>query len=374
MADKIKLEEIYDKNINFLIGSGASVGMLPTLALKLKDEDGIPLTIESLSTRLVSEGKDSINALLFMHYYKECIEPAINLDISTVSADQQAVLDNYETFLRTILTCMARSQSSSKKCNIFTTNYDGCIVHAADSLIYNDKFNFILNDGSRGFHKRYLHSRNFNSFVYETGVFDQHKSDIPQINLIHLHGSAYWNKDDERILVDYDTDRETNLLDDIVLSDVDGFSEVVNSEERDYTDIVGLLCDDTEASKFWEQYNSLPIVNPTKWKFHETVFEEHYYQMLRLMSYELEKKNTVLITFGFSFADEHILHLTQRSLSNPYLQLYICCFNESEKQTLERRFSQYSNVEYIVFDENLDFDKFNSEVFSLSPSLIEAAE
>jgi len=138
VADQIKLEEIYDKNINILIGSGASVGMLPTLALKLKDEDGNPLTIESLSTRLVSEGKDSINALLFMHYYKECIEPAITLDISTVSDDQQAVLNNYETFLRTILTCMARSQSSSKKCNIFTTNYDGCIVHAADSLIYND--------------------------------------------------------------------------------------------------------------------------------------------------------------------------------------------------------------------------------------------
>jgi hypothetical protein len=372
VADQIKLEEIYDKNINFLIGSGASVGMLPTLALKLKDEDGIPFSIESLSTRLVAEGKDSINALLFMHYYKECIEPAITLDISVVSDAQQTVLDNYEVFLRTILTCMVRSQSSSKKCNVFTTNYDGCIVHAADSLICNEKFNFILNDGSRGFHKRYLHSKNFNSFVYETGVFDQHKSDIPQINLIHLHGSAYWNKDGERILVDYDTDRESSLLDNILLTDINGFSEITNSDERDYTDIVGLKCDESEAAYFWEKYNSLPIVNPTKWKFHETVFEEHYYQMLRLMSYELEKKNTVLITFGFSFADEHILNLTQRSLSNPYLQLYICCFNEHEKQEMEERFSEYGNVEYIAFDKNLDFDIFNNEVFTLNLSLVEA--
>ena len=210
--------------------------------------------------------------------------------------------------------------------------------------------------------------------MYETGVFDKHKSDIPQINLIHLHGSAYWNKDDERILVDYDTDLEASLLDDIILSNVDGFSDVVSGDERNYTEIVGLVSDDTEAAEFWEKYNSLPIVNPTKWKFHETVFEEHYYQMLRLMSYELEKKNMVLITFGFSFADEHILHLTQRSLSNPYLQLYICCFNESEKKDMERRFSEYSNVQYIAFDENLDFDKFNGEVFTLSPSLNRATE
>ncbi|MBJ6874306.1 hypothetical protein JG625_18730, partial [Vibrio cholerae] len=40
---------------------------------------------------------------------------------------------------------------------------------------------------------------------------------------------------------------------------------------------------DSVEKKFWETYNKLPIVNPTKWKFHETVFDEHYYQMLRLM-------------------------------------------------------------------------------------------
>jgi len=210
--------------------------------------------------------------------------------------------------------------------------------------------------------------------VYETGVFNQHKSDIPQINLIHLHGSAYWKKDGTRILVDYDTGLEASLMDHIINSDVDGFSKVVSGDEGDYSDILGLVSDGTEAAKFWEKYNSLPIVNPTKWKFHETVFEEHYYQMLRLMSYELEKKNTVLITFGFSFADEHILQLTETSLANPYLQLYICCFNESEKKEMERRFSEHRNVEYIAFDENLDFDKFNGEVFTLSPRLNGATE
>ena len=41
MEDKIKITDIYDKNINFLIGAGASYGLFPTLALKIKDkQDG----------------------------------------------------------------------------------------------------------------------------------------------------------------------------------------------------------------------------------------------------------------------------------------------------------------------------------------------
>ena len=76
-----------------------------------------------------------------------------------------------------------------------------------------------------------------------------------------------------------------------------------------------------DIADFWKAYKELPVVNPTKWKFHETVFEEHYNQALRTLSYELEKPNTVFIIFGFSFADEHILSLVKRSLSNPTLKV-----------------------------------------------------
>lgn len=50
MADAIKLGDIYDKNLNFLVGSGASVGLFPTLALRLRNDAGDAHTLESLAT------------------------------------------------------------------------------------------------------------------------------------------------------------------------------------------------------------------------------------------------------------------------------------------------------------------------------------
>jgi len=37
MASELNISEIYEQNLNFLIGSGASFGYLPTLQLSLKD-------------------------------------------------------------------------------------------------------------------------------------------------------------------------------------------------------------------------------------------------------------------------------------------------------------------------------------------------
>ena len=124
---------------------------------------------------------------------------------------------------------------------------------------------------------------------------------------------------------------------------------------------------------FWAKYELMPIVNPTKWKFHETVYEEHYYQMLRLLSYELEKPNAVLITFGFSFADEHILNLVKRSLSNPRLQVFVCCFNSAEHTLMEQKFKGYRNVKCLVLDDEvMNFTAFNETVLA-RPNVATAA-
>ena len=116
---------------------------------------------------------------------------------------------------------------------------------------------------------------------------------------------------------------------------------------------------------FWAKYELMPIVNPTKWKFHETVYEEHYYQMLRLLSYELEKPNAVLISFGFSFADEHILNLVMRSLSNPRLHVFVCCFNGAEHASMEQKFKGHRNVKCLVLDDGvMNFTAFNEKVLT----------
>ena len=49
MTNELNLFNIYEQNLNFLIGAGASNGFLPTLALKIKDAEGNKLTFESLA-------------------------------------------------------------------------------------------------------------------------------------------------------------------------------------------------------------------------------------------------------------------------------------------------------------------------------------
>ena len=90
--------------------------------------------------------------------------------------------------------------------------------------------------------------------------------------------------------------------------------------------------------------------------------------MLRLLSYELEKPNSIFITFGFSFSDEHILNLVKRSLSNPTLQLFIWCYSEASSLKLKEYFKAYKNVEFITIDGLMDFTAFNSKVFTLNPN------
>jgi hypothetical protein len=369
MSESIKLIDIYDKNLNFLIGSGASVGLFPTLALKVKDSDGCLYTLESLATWLDHQNDQARHDYLFLHYYKTCIklvQDYVPSDTDTLT--QKAVLENYEKFLRTILQILKRRKPLDKRCNVFTTNYDGCFAQAADSMLRKGVDDFVFNDGARGFRSRYLQVQNFNTYLCKTGIFERSQSSVPQINLIHLHGSIYWKKHGGGILVDYNPKPSHSLIQPATIEPLlDKFSAEILDESKTIAEIKVVPLAPHVREAFWASYNNLPIVNPTKWKFHETVFEEHYYQMLRLLSYELEKPNAILITFGFSFADEHILNLIKRSLSNPSLQVYVCCFTSSQRDALAVVFKSYDNVKCIALEaENLNFEVFNEKVFTIS--------
>lgn len=368
MTDAIKVSDVYDKNLNFLIGSGASYGLFPTLALKLKNDLGEPQTIETLAARF-EDASDSRRTPLFMHYYETCIRPAQQFTSDQASGDptKQSVLKNYETFMGTVLNILQRRKPFERRCNIFTTNYDGCFSLTTDSLLESSSIDFVLNDGARGFTNRFLQSRNFNSYLCQTGIFERHASGIPQINLIHLHGSVYWQRRNGNILVDYQRSSHPALLTPSMQASLRGFSDALMDESLTIDDLNDVVFGAAEKDAFWESYKQLPIVNPTKWKFHETVFEEHYYQMLRALSYELEKPNAVLITFGFSFADEHITSLIKRSLSNPKLQVFICCFNANDFVRLSKEFRTYPNVTFVQSTTGiLDFSEFNESVFNIT--------
>ena len=57
--------DTYNKNINILIGSGASADLFPTLGLEIKDPAGNRETIETLATKF--EGSPEKLTALFMH-------------------------------------------------------------------------------------------------------------------------------------------------------------------------------------------------------------------------------------------------------------------------------------------------------------------
>ena len=376
MTSKIDLNDIHDKNINYLIGAGASYGLFPTLGLKIKNEnENENETIETLATYFDETGDRRLKDLLFMYYYESCIKPISTTDFNSLKLkESKEVINNYKKLMQLSIEILRKKRSHEKKINFFTTNYDACITHSADILFEEKSLRFNINDGTRGFHKRTLEARNYNCMSVETGIFSKNKEIQPQINIIHLHGSVYWRKDNDSIIVDYNLNKSKNLVTAIEKVHFDDFKKILEDEKTTRYSFSNFEIKeeyrnefDNNSYAFWEQYNKLPIVNPTKWKFYETVFEEHYYQMLRHLSYELEKPHSILITFGFSFADEHIRNLIKRSLYNPSLKIYICCFNVDEKKHLKAYFSDFNNIEYITTEDgsNLDFTYLNSHILSL---------
>lgn len=75
MTAEFNLHQIFDHNLNFLFGAGASVGFLPTLALEIKDENDKKHTFETLAKHY--ENDKEMTTMLFMLYYRECIKPGL---------------------------------------------------------------------------------------------------------------------------------------------------------------------------------------------------------------------------------------------------------------------------------------------------------
>ncbi|MEZ8188276.1 hypothetical protein ACED29_20955 [Shewanella sp. 5S214] len=358
MAPQFNLHQIYDHNLNFLLGAGASVGFLPTLSLEIKDGDGQNHTFETLAKHY--EDNKEMKTMLFMLYYRECIKPGLPTPAPRPPRlpDKDSVITEYKRFITTLIQVLNKQKPSAKRANIFTTNYDNCLEIASEELMGTRGAQFEVNDGSTGFKTLTFHTRNFSNRVVNKGMLDRHDQYLPQINLLHVHGSVHWYKNHKGdIELNYGASNytfefnseETQILNECrdILYDKEKTIADLDANIEKYDDLSEL-----RADEFWYGYEKMPIVNPTKWKFHETVFEEAYYQILRHLSYELERPQSVLIAFGFSFADEHILNLIQRALSNPSLTMYVVCYSKSTKDWMEGLFGQYPNVKYIFSEEH----------------------
>lgn len=343
-------EKLNGKNINFLIGSGASFPIFKTLFLG----ENKPSFEELISSEQISEENKKV---LYYFYYRDWILPMINNNYEDYDSK---VKNNYLKFIRfIILTLSNQGFDRPKRANIFTTNYDLLFEDTFEEVI-NEYTNCLFNDGSMGFINKFLNPAWYNLVISQAGYNDNYKREIPTINLLKMHGSVSWKKDkNNRIKVSYKETKDINNIKE--LEKLDFINDVISNLDDNYnleklnTELDKISNNiKKELDDFYEKYKQLAIINPNKWKFHDTVFEQHYYQLIRNFSYELEKDNSILIVFAFSFADEHILEIFKRILSNPNLEVIIITFNKSSKEEIKTRIGNFNNISYYPLDKELD--------------------
>lgn len=341
-------------HLNFLIGSGASKPFLDTLG-----------TIEKLLTDLAksdiaADDKIIIDASIKKHYWDVAIKG--NLQIDNVSdplltETKKAYCDFY-TSLNTILN-KRKTNLISKQVNVFTTNIDLFNENALEegSYTYNDGFSGRLNP--------VFGTENFNNSIRKTSSHFEYQSELPLFNLFKLHGSVNWllntngkikYDNNLKILNGIDTIKidKKNLLDIEYKKTIKGEDVWLSYtiDELEAQILKNKIVKAKEHNEFLEAYDKLIMINPTKEKFETTTRKLTFYELLRMYSNNLEKENSVLFVFGFSFADEHIREITLRvAKANPTLLIVIFAFNKAAKEDIEKEISERNNVIYI-YDEN----------------------
>ncbi len=383
------LKEIQGKHLNFLIGSGATCGLIPTLNLKLQGK-----TFENLLTsNIYNEGQR--RTLYFIWFELWIRKMMINEDSG--SSD---VLKQYKRFVENLVTFLNdEGFDKPKRINIFCSNYDTSFEYTFDKLSKENRLTY-FNDGSRGFFKKFISTENFNLQISHVGVSDSFRREIPTINLLKMHGSITWLPTEGEIEINNNNPNFTKLCNirdniaskiysfnknfsnqDAKLLSVEEFEDqILNNESLNEMELrVKLekiyLHLQEYIDTFYEEYKKLLIVSPSKEKFYDTVFQQHYYQLLRMLSFELEKNDAVLIVFGFSFADEHILEIVRRSIVNPKLKIYIIAFNQNAKEEIERRLGKLGGriIDYLPTCESPDGREINGD-FAYLNSLFDGRE
>lgn len=347
------------KNINFLIGAGASVPLYPSLSFG----ENYPTFEEVVSNNNISE---QAKIFMYIYYFVRWIMQMGKTREQFYESDFQSEV--YKNYLKLVkyfygyLQC--EGNESPKRINIFTTNYDLLFERVFDDFLLENPLIY-FNDGSRGVFKKYISNKNYYLNVTHSGYNDNYKREVPTVNLFKMHGSLSWKLVSDKIIVCEENDIISNLgrvVEDLDLN-IKKIEKIIKSSKDKNIDVFidrlnkivkKLKLDKSSIKQFYEKYCEIAIINPNKYKFFKTVSEQHYYQLIRSFSYELERKQAILFVFGFSFADEHIRDIFERSLLNPELQVIMISYSKKRQDELKDLFKNYKNIKF--FPMNFDND------------------
>ncbi len=340
----MKIERLKDfiqpANINFLIGSGLSYPYLSTLG-------DIETLLVELDKQKNSNVKSLVKGSIYKAYFEKVIYPNLESEKKKKEADYDKVIDCYCNFLD-LWNQIIHNRGGSllpKQLNIYTTNIDTFVENSAE------RCKVELNDGFKGSVKPVFDEGNFHKSYIKNSVHFQNSTELPVFNLLKMHGSINWTENSNRQIINDSVLNQLNTIsnefaaigDDFFIPLKSNIDEMMDEAQRK---IGGRrLRIDSSLRKFFDAYEKLIIVNPTKKKFSETVLDVHFYDLMRMYSNSLEKENTVLFVMGFSFADEHILNITERATrTNPTLLVIIFAYTDAEEQKYKDKFPSNNNI------------------------------
>lgn len=320
---------IQSAHINFLYGSGVSRPYLITLG-----------NIEDYLTQLEKDKtlKEDTRKILKASIYKTYSEGVIipNYVFPLYNADFVKTTNAYNEFFH-IWNDLINKRSSlllDKQINLFTTNIDLLVEHTLANT------GLELNDGFRGTLNPIFDETNFQISLSKSSMQYHKSSEIPIFNLMKIHGAVNWDETNGCIQSDiFRTGKIEKLLHAIpknnfvTLTKTDSEGNIVNAN---YDELVKkaesiTLTDSNVFDKFFEEYEKIVMINPTKEKFRSSVMDYHFYELMRIFSNSLERENSVLFVMGFSFADEHIAQIVKRAAAtNPTLQVIIFAYSDND--------------------------------------------
>ncbi|WP_423906473.1 SIR2 family protein [Candidatus Spongiihabitans sp.] len=344
LIDKIK-SKVYDltnlKNVNFLLGAGASSPAIPTMQ-KMQTDFSEIASESKLYAKFPNKNLEVILGKLYSAQnsteifndsnrekiknltteIKEYIIEKTNID---VNADTKGTLSLYKKFYQKI----ALRNKDLARINIFTTNYDLLNERALDYL------NINFNNGFGGGLERTFNPARFNYTLSRKIDINLEKFE-PIENLIYLyklHGSISW------------------------IENIENKNSLFHVQEIP-------ISPGTPSST-----DSIVLIYPTPSKQSQSLGSP-YSDLLREFQKKLSLPNSVLFVIGYSFSDPHINNIIYQSLaSNSSITLMI--FGEYAEEPLRniddsriyhafgRDGKEIHYFEYIVenFLQNLDENK-----------------
>lgn len=308
--------QFQSSNVNIILGAAFSFGVVELLG-NIENELYIAEYVDRDESKVIEIKKSFFNQSILPLIDNEKIKVGESERIKFISLLNKIIDNRQSSILHKII-------------NLFTTNYDHLLEIALE------KSNSEYVDGFSGKLQPMFSTSKYGMIYSRQTSISSMTSEIVTFNLYKLHGSLNWYLDESNI-----------------------FSCEIVSRIKKINSTIG---DDND---FLNEYNKLAIVNPSKSKLNKTVLDVNYYDQLRMLSNEMEKNNSILISFGFSFNDEHIRQITYRFLKgNPTLSLIILSFNEESTINYIAHFEPFSNVSIIQLVSTVkNENNSNTEIF-----------